>query len=104
MSPLLRSRNWHNVVAPLQQPRQRNLSRRHSLLVSNLAYHRRGAHVGIEVLAPITRVFVTKILRRIFLSPLYVPGKKSAAQRRKWNQANPEVTAKRNQTRLQIAL
>src|SRR4030095_1127462 len=93
MAPLLSSGDGNDVVTFVQQPRQRNLSHSRAFAPGKVMYERGGAHVGVEVLALIARVFVTKVARRVFLSAFHVAREKATTERREGNDADAEFSA-----------
>jgi hypothetical protein len=100
----LRARNGNNIVALMQQPRQRNLPRRCALLFGHFANDGSCPHVCIEVCALQTRVAPPEIILRILLGAYHHPGQETTAKRTKRHQADAELPQKRYETGLQIAL
>src|SRR5689334_11273226 len=99
MLALLSPWDRHNVVALMQQPGERDLSRRRRFAIRHLAHSRCGAHVCVEVLTLVTWVRVAIIFGRIFLGSLRISRKKAAPEGRERNNADAEFATQRNDAR-----
>src|SRR5439155_20607095 len=102
--PSLAAGNRNDVLALVQQPGQRDLSRGDSPACGQLPHGRRSLHVGVEVLALVTRIAAAVVVLRIFLRTPHRPGQEPAAERREWDETDAELAQQRDDARLEVAL
>ena len=74
VSTLFGTGDRHEVWSFVQQPGERDLSRRHALPHGEFAHRRRSLHVRIKVLALITGIAATEITFRILLGTFHMAG------------------------------
>ena len=97
-------RNRRDIVALVQEPGERDLTWLDLLRGGDLTNDRRGALIGVEVLALVARIEPPVVALRIVLGALCVAGQEAAAERRKRNEADPELAQDRNDVVFEIAL
>src|SRR5438445_2954201 len=98
----LGSRNGHDVFAPPQQPRQRDLSRRRALPLRHLLHRGSDAHVRIEVRALEPRVVPAQVALREPPGALDGPAEEAASERSERDEHDAELTQQRDDPRLEV--
>ena len=99
----LRAWNRDDVVTLPQDPRQRELSRSTAFTLCDRLHLRHQFEVSREVLTLEPRVVVAPVVRRQVRGRLKAAGEEASAQRAVGDEANPQLTARRQDLRFGVA-